>query len=173
MSPQSEPDVIAVLESGRLDFIAAIDGLSDAQAAMRPAEDRWSALECMEHIVTVEGRFQGWINGGKKLETAHPNPENEGALVTRVTDRSVKAQAPEAVRPTGRFSTIAEALTAFQAARDQSVQMARERGTELYLVGAEHPRFGPLNGIEVLYLMAGHARRHAAQIRENRAVLGH
>jgi len=93
--------------------------------------------------------------------------------VTRVTDRSVKAQAPEAVRPTGRFSTIAEALTAFQAARDQSVQMARERGTELYLVGAEHPRFGPLNGIEVLYLMAGHARRHAAQIRENRAVLGH
>ena len=173
MTPQTEPDVIAVLESGRLDLFGAIDGLSDAQAAIRPAEDRWSALECIEHIVTVEARFQGWISSGKKLETAQPNPENEASLLARVTDRTTKAQAPEAVRPAGRITTLAAGRDAFNTARDESVRMARERGSELYSVGAEHPRFGPMNGMEVLYLMAGHARRHAAQIRENRSALGH
>jgi len=173
MSPKIEPDLIAVLEASRQDFFAAIDGLDDTQAAMRPAEGRWSTLECVEHIVTVEGRFQSWIHAGKKLETAQPNPENEASLTARVTDRTTKAEAPEAVRPTGRITTLAAGLLAFNAARDESVRMARERGSELYTVGAEHARFGPLNGIEVLYLAAAHARRHAAQIRENRVTLGH
>jgi hypothetical protein len=173
MSPNPELTVIAALEAGREDFLAAIEGLSDAQAAMRPAEGRWSVLECMEHIVTVEERFQGWIDNGKRLEAANPNPENEAALTARVTDRSFTAQAPEAVQPKGRFASVDVGRAAFQSARDRSVQMAQERGGTLYEVGAEHPRFGPLNGMEVLFLIAGHARRHAAQIRENRAALGH
>ena len=172
MSPQNEPAVIAELEAGRQDFLDAIHGLSDAQASMRPAEGRWSTLECIEHIVTVEGRFQGWIHNGKKLEAAQPNPENEGPLLARVSDRSTKAQAPEAVIPKGTLKTVEEGRRAFHAARDQSIQLARDRGGDLYLVGAEHARFGSLNGMEVLYLMTGHARRHAAQIRENRATLG-
>ena len=172
MTPQTEPDVIAALEAGRQDVLAAINGLSDVQAAMRPAENRWSVLECIEHLVIVEARFQGWIDAGKKLETAHPDPEKEASLTARVTDRTMKAEAPEAVRPTGRFTTLDAGRGAFNDARDRSVRMARERGGELYAVGAAHPRFGPMNGIEVLYLMAGHARRHAAQIRENRATLG-
>jgi hypothetical protein len=173
MTPQTEPEIIAVLEAGRQEFLAAIEGLSDAQAAMRPAQERWSVLECVEHIVTVEARFQAWIRAGKALEAAQPNPENEARLTARVTDRTMKAQAPEAVVPTGRFVTLEEGCSAFHAARDGSVRMARERGGELYSIGAEHPRFGPMNGMEVLYLIAGHARRHAAQIRENRATLGH
>lgn len=171
MSPNPELAAIAALEAGREDLLAAIEGLSDAQAAVRPAEGRWSVLECLEHIVTVEERFQGWIENGVKLETARPNPENEAALAARVTNRSFKAQAPEAVQPTGRFARLEAGRAAFQAARDRSVRMARERGAALYSVGAEHPRFGPLNGMEVLFLIAGHARRHAAQFRENRAVL--
>jgi len=173
MSPQTETNVIAALEAGRKDFLSAIDGLSDAQAAMKPAEGRWSVLECIEHIVTVEGRFQGWINAGKKLETAQPNPENEAALTGRITDRSTKAQAPEAVQPKGTLVSIEAGRAGFNTARDETIRMARERGDNLYSVGAEHPRFGPMNGVEVLYLIAGHARRHAAQIRENRAALGH
>lgn len=173
MSPNPELAVIAALEAGRDDLLAAIEGLSDTQAAMRPAEGRWSALECIEHIVTVEERFQGWIENGKRLEAASPNPEHEAALTARVTDRTFKAEAPEVVQPRGRFAGMETARAAFQAARDRSVQIARERGGALYSIGAEHPRFGPLNGMEVLYLIAGHARRHAAQIRENRAALGH
>lgn len=168
-----ESDPIAALEAGRQEFLSAIDGLTDAQAAMRPAEDRWSVLECVEHIVTVEGRFQGWINNGKKLEAGVANPENEASLFARVTDRTVKAQAPEAVVPKGTIATLESGRSLFNAARDETVRMAKERGGDLYSVGAEHPRFGPMNGIEVLFLTAAHARRHSAQIRENRATLGH
>ena len=165
--------VIAALEEGRADLFAAVDGLSDAQAVMRPAGNRWSALEIVEHLVIVEARFQGWINAGKELDAPLPDRDKEASLTNRVTDRTMKADAPEAVRPAGRFTTLAEGQDAFRKARDESVRMAQERGAELYSVGAEHPRFGPLNGIEVLYLLAGHGRRHATQIRENRVALGH
>jgi hypothetical protein len=51
------------------------------------------------------------------------------------------------------------------------LSIVRERGEMLYTVGARHPRFGDLNGVEVVGLMTAHARRHAAQIRETRTAL--
>jgi hypothetical protein len=52
-----------------------------------------------------------------------------------------------------------------------TVQIATVRGAELYTVGIKHPRFGEMNAAELVHLIAGHARRHAAQIRETVAVL--
>ena len=89
-----------------------------------------------------------------------------------VTDRSVKANAPEAAQPNGRFASVAEAMTAFEAARDRSVQIAKARGAELYSIQVTHPRFGDMNGMELMHVLAGHARRHTAQIREVREQLG-
>ena len=43
--------------------------------------------------------------------------------------------------------------------------------SDLYSVSIEHARFGVMNGVELLHTIAGHARRHAEQIREVRANL--
>ena len=172
MNPSTETDVVAVLEDGRQDFLSATQGLSDAQAATPPAPERWSVLECMEHIVIVEERFLGWLDAGKPLEKPAPDREKEISLMARVMDRSTRAQAPEVVRPQGRWATLAAATGAFNAIRDRSVRTARERGAGLYAVAVEHPRFGPMNGIELLHVIAGHARRHAQQIGETREALG-
>jgi uncharacterized damage-inducible protein DinB len=158
--------LLAVLEDGRQDVLAALQGLTDAQASRKPAPERWSPLECMEHIVTVEDRFLGWIATGTPIEPVQDD-EKAAKLFGMVTDRSFKAQAPEAVIPTGeRFRTVAEAVEAFNAARDRSVQIVRARGMELLGVGVKHGRFGEMNAAELVQLIAGHARRHAAQIRE-------
>jgi hypothetical protein len=79
-----------------------------------------------------------------------------------------KVEAPDAVRPRGRFGTLDTALAEFQAVRDHSVQLVEERGDALYSIGAEHPYFGKVNGAELIQLIDGHARRHAEQIRETR-----
>jgi hypothetical protein len=52
------------------------------------------------------------------------------------------------------------------------VQIARSRGADLYGVKIVHGRFGEMNGQELLHVLAGHAGRHAAQIREIREMDG-
>jgi hypothetical protein len=62
-------------------------------------------------------------------------------------------------------------LQQFQNARNTTLQFARERAADLYTLASMHPAFGSLNGVEALMIIAGHARRHADQIREVRAAL--
>lgn len=163
--------LLAVLKDGRQEVLAAVQGLTGEQAARKPAPDRWSALECLEHISTVEDRLLSWIAHGTAREPS-PDDKREKTLLMMIADRTTKVQAPEAVVPTGRFASLAEALAAFEAARERSLQIARARGAELYSVQVKHPRFGDLNGVELMHFMAGHARRHAAQIQEIREALG-
>jgi hypothetical protein len=164
-------NLVEVLESGRQDFLDAVSGVTESAASTKPAPERWSVLECVEHVVTVEERFQGWLEGGAAA-TKERDPQNETRLFTMVTDRSSKVTAPEAVVPTGRFQSFSDALVAFKTVRERSMSMVSERGETLYSVGATHGRFGDLNGVEVVHLMAAHARRHAEQIRETRAAVG-
>jgi len=74
--------------------------------------------------------------------------------------------------PSGRFSTLGQALDHFNASRTRSILFADSRCDDLYRLASAHPRFGTINGVEFLIIMAGHSRRHAEQIRETRAALG-
>jgi uncharacterized damage-inducible protein DinB len=171
MAPQERTEIVDNLERSRQEFIAALSGISEAQAKERPDPARWSVLDCVEHVTIVEERFLGWLKAAEKLDAPRVDKEKEAGLMARIPDRSARAQAPEAVVPNGRFPTLAEALDRFNAGRTQSIQFAGERCDELYCLAAAHPRFGPMNGVEFLIIIAGHARRHAAQIRETRAAL--
>ncbi len=162
--------LVAVLEDGRQDVVASVHQLSDDVAATKPAPERWSVLECLEHIVVVEERFLGFLANGAVIEPS-PSRDKEAELSEKVRDRSYQAQAPEAVVPTGRYTSVTEAITAFNRVRDLSVRVAQERADALYGVGVKHGRFGDMNGSELVHVLASHACRHAAQIRETRAAL--
>jgi uncharacterized damage-inducible protein DinB len=164
-------EIVRHLERSRQEFIAAVSGISEAQAKVRPDPARWSVLECVEHVTTVEERFQGWLHKAEKRDAPSVDKDKEAGLQARIADRSTRNQAPEAVVPTGRFATLAEALEQFNAGRTRSIQFAQDRCDDLYYLAAEHPRFGPLNGVEVLIVTAAHGTRHAAQIHEVRAAL--
>jgi hypothetical protein len=168
MEQTSTETLVDLLEDGRRQVLAAVSGLADSAATAKPAADRWSVLECLEHLVFVEHGFLGFAKKGDTYETARIDPTREQSLAKGMMDRSSKRPAPESMRPVGRFQSITDALTAFNDARDTSVQFVQERGDGLYLIRATHPRFGELNGIEVMQLMNGHALRHVAQIRETR-----
>ena len=90
----------------------------------------------------------------------------EAALAERVVNRANKRVAPEAVHPTGKFTSLAQAIEDFNAARDETVRFAREQGANLITRSASHPVLGPLNGVEALLLIAGHGKRHTQQMRE-------
>lgn len=157
--------LITILETGRRDFLEATRDISPEVASGKPTPKSWSVLECIEHVVAVEDRFLGWIANGTAIAPQR-SEEKEIRLSTSIRNRTIKAQAPEAVHPQGRFDTLAEALAEFKAVRDRSIQVVQERGDLLYSIGTVHPRFGNMNGAELIHLIDGHARRHAEQIRE-------
>jgi uncharacterized damage-inducible protein DinB len=171
MAPEERTEIVEHLERSRQEFMAAVSGVNEEQAKVRPDPDRWSVLECVEHVTSVEERFLGFLKVAPKTDTPSVDKEQEAGIMVRITDRSTRLQSPEIARPTGRFTTLAQALDQFNAGRTHSIQFAQDRSGDLYYLASEHPRLGPMNGAEFLILIAAHARRHAAQIREVRAAL--
>jgi uncharacterized damage-inducible protein DinB len=171
MAPAERTEIVDNLERSRQEFIAAVAGVTEAQAQARPGPERWSVLECVEHVTTVEERFLGWLEAAKKLDEPRVDKEKEAGLRVRIPDRSTRAKSPEAALPTGRFPTLGQALEQFNRGRTRSIEFAQDRCDDLYCLASEHPRFGPMNGVEFLIIIAGHSRRHAAQILETRAGL--
>jgi uncharacterized damage-inducible protein DinB len=166
MAPQEMKDVAAHLENARAELLLVVSGLTNEQARTRPAPDRWSVLECLEHVSFVERKFLGMVKESAIGTPAERDAAKEAALETRVVDRSSRRTAPEAVRPTGKHGSVADALRDFNSARDETLQFASEEGVNLLSRSASHPVLGPMNGVEALLLIAGHGRRHTAQMRE-------
>lgn len=166
MAPQETLDVAGQLESARAELIAVLSNLTEEQARAKPAADRWSVLECVEHVNFVERRFLGMVKASELKPPAERDAAKEAALQHRVVDRSNRRTAPEATHPTGKYASIAEALEDFNATRGETLRYAAEQGAMLLSRSAIHQALGPLNGVEALLLIAGHGRRHTQQIKE-------
>ena len=164
MAPQDLKDVAGQLESARAELIALVSRLTEEQARTRPAPDRWSVLECREHVNFVERRFLRMVRESE----AGPPAERDAAraaLMERVTDRSNRRTATEALHPAGRYRSISEALQDFNAVRDETLRFASE-GCEPAVAERSPSCVRPLNGVETLLLIGFHGRRHTAQMRE-------
>ena len=86
-----------------------------------------------------------------------------------VTDRSHKVQAPEVLKPTGRFPTLESVQTAFGQNRDKIVTYVQSTQDDLRGHAASHPLFKALDGYQWLLLLSAHGARHTAQIAEVKA----
>lgn len=151
-------------------LLKEVKGLSDAQLAFRSAPDRWSIAECIEHIALTEAGLFQVVQGGlqqpaepaKRAEIKVSNEE----IIARLTNRTGKAQAPEFLKPTGRFGATAAALAAFQQRREASIAYVRETEDDLRNHFAFHPVTGVIDCYQMLILTAAHQMRHTLQIQE-------
>lgn len=166
--------LVADLEQTRRAFLASVQGLSDAQVNFRPAPGRWTVAEVAEHIALSEQRLLG--NVTEKVlrsppppELSTPGPRDDETVRKAVTDRTNRRQAPEVLRPTGRFPTLAATLMAFQSGRDQTVAFAQTTQDDLRAHGSPHPVLKLLDGYQWLLLLSAHCARHTAQIEEVKA----
>ena len=163
MTPETAPDLIQMLTESQRELDEAAAGFTEAEAAATPQAGGWSALQCVEHVIFVEERFLGRIAAAAPSNTPSPNRTSE--LTARLSDREARAQAPEPVQPKGRFTTMADALAAFHNVRVRTLDLARQRAGDLSKLELDHPRFGKMDGVGMMVVIAGHCRRHAEQIR--------
>ena len=165
--PSEAPEILKALRESRVEFIDAA-AIAEEHAKTRPTADRWSVLDCVEHLVIAETRFLDWLENPKGLVATPADREKEAKLLAVMASRENRVQAPDPVQPTGRFPTLAAGLHEFETVRARVIAFAEQQGAGLYSLGAQHVFFGPLNGAEVMCMIAAHARRHAAQMREIR-----
>jgi DinB superfamily len=156
------------LAETRAGVIEAVKGLSDAQFNFKPAPDRWSVAECLEHIAIVEDLT---LNGIRpRLEKgAAPAADRDvkqidAMVLAKVPDRSTKVQAPPQLHPTGR-QTPATTLEHFLASRQQTVNWLKS-DSDLRGHVVDHPVLGPLDGYQWILAVAAHSERHTKQILE-------
>src|SRR5215467_2456950 len=64
---------LAYLETSKKGVLAATKGLSEAQWNFKPAPDKWSVAECMEHIAAAEDFIRGLIAENVMKSPAAPD----------------------------------------------------------------------------------------------------
>jgi hypothetical protein len=174
LTPQEREDAIKQFETTRDNFLKSISGLSEKQWAFKPAPDRWSVAEVAEHITVSESTLGGLVQNKIMQSPAAPEKREQvkgkdELILTKVPDRSHKAQAPEFLRPTGRWATEAELIKAFDDARAANIHYIDTTNDDLRDHFFDHPAFGTLDGYQWLLLISAHSARHTEQIEEVKA----
>jgi hypothetical protein len=155
-------------------FLKSIAGLSEKQWRFKPAPDRWSVAEVAEHIAVSESMIFGMVQSRVMTSPAAPEKRAEVAgkdeiILTRVPDRSHKAQAPEFLKPTNRWATREELTKAFEDSRKATMDYVRATNDDLRDHFLPHPIFGTLDGYQWMPLISAHSERHTKQIEEVKA----
>ncbi len=166
MTPAERQKAAAYLDDGREKLLRVAKNLSPTQLQYKPAPDRWSVAECLEHIATVEQFVLGGINNALQQAAGEPKPDlGDDDLVRRVTDRSSPSKAPERIVPTGRWPH--ERLVGeFEATRKRTSDFLASTQVPLRQYAFPHPRFGQVDCYQWLLLVAGHGERHRQQVEE-------
>lgn len=156
-------------ETGVLD---AVKGLSEAQLKFKPAPDRWSVSEVLEHIAAAEDMFMGLIKGQVMSAPARPPGDDVAAIdaliLKAIPDRSQKAQAPEPLVPKNRFGSPAEALKHFETSRAQTLAFL-DKSNDLRDHAIDSPLGKKLDAYEWILFAAAHSDRHTKQMLEVKA----
>jgi hypothetical protein len=174
LTSQEREAAIKHFETTRDNFLKSISGLSEKQWTFKPAPDRWSVAEVAEHITVSESTLGGLVQQTIMQSPAAPEKREQvkgkdELILTKLPDRSHKAQAPEFLRPTGRWATEVDLTKAFDDARAANIHYISTTSDDLRDHFFDHPAFGTLDGYQWLLLISAHSARHTAQIEEVKA----
>jgi hypothetical protein len=160
------------LESTKQGVLTATAGLSSAQWNFKPAPDKWSVAEVVEHIAAAEDFLMSMVTSQVMKAPPRPAADDVKAIddmvVAKIPDRTQKAQAPEPLRPTNRFGSPEASLKHFTEARAQT-EVFLKTHSDLRDHAADSPLGKKLDGYEWVLFIAGHSERHTKQINEVKA----
>jgi uncharacterized damage-inducible protein DinB len=165
--------VLDQLKESRARLFGLVESLTAEQWTFHPGEGRWSIRDCLEHVMRVENRVFGLIE--KKLaEPPEPDKQDpahtKDALVAKsIPDRTLRREAPAAVRPTGEWADSSQLLAEFGKTRGRTIDFAARTQTDLRSRFIPHMAFGDLDCYQWLLVLSLHGERHARQIAEIQA----
>ncbi|HXE13009.1 MAG TPA: DinB family protein [Bryobacteraceae bacterium] len=167
LSPEEEAKAAQYLAQARGGLAEAIKGLSAPQGSFKPAPDQWSIAIIVEHLGIVGKRVLERLEALSEGAAASPGRDNEAfaaRLVSIMTDRSFKAQAPPPIYPTSTLDLSAAYQQFLETDRLMDSAIRTTPGLREHTLS--HPFFGELDGYDWILVYATHTLRHLEQIRE-------
>ncbi len=74
LMPESDRQfLLGKLQQGRTALLDAVAGVTDGQAALRPAPEKWSILNCVEHVAAAEAFLPRGIMQATPIEPSEPS----------------------------------------------------------------------------------------------------
>jgi hypothetical protein len=151
--------------------VEATKGLPEAQMKFKPAPDRWSVAETLEHIVLVEDALLQNVSGNvMKAPAGGPDRDTakiDAMVLAMIPDRSHKKQASPQFVPTDRW-TPSETQDHFLKARAKTIAFL-DSTPDLPAHASDSPMGQQLDAYEWLLFIGGHSQRHTKQILEVKA----
>lgn len=175
VTPEERSFLIAHFEDTRRALLGELEAVTEAQWRFKPAPERWSIAEVMEHLVLAEDFLAGFYRQaldqppGQRLPSS--NPATDKLIATAFVDRTRKFQAPAPATPSGQWRDPAAARAEFLERRARNLETARSTTAPLRLHAFEGPT-GKMDAYQGLLMIAAHSARHIAQIREIKAAEG-
>jgi hypothetical protein len=168
---QGERDrAMSHLHSTRKMLADSIIGLSQAQLQWKPAPDRWSVAECVEHLALSEDfLFQ---RAQKLLEspaTEKRSSVKDEEVLKMIASREQRVQAPEQLKPSAKFSDAKQALEHFNKSRYNTIKFVETSDADFRDHVVPSPAGGTMDAYQSLLMIAAHTERHVAQINEVKA----
>ena len=165
------------LQQAEAALVTVIEGLSQPQWHYKPAPGQWSISGILEHCAMVQQAILGPIRQQLAATPMGPNPDAaavDEVILTRSQDRSIKAEAPEFLHPTGSLTPEA----AWNSLRASNVEIINwlEAATDLRQRCIPGPpanvlsggKYELMDGFQWILGAAGHLVRHTRQILEIR-----
>jgi len=170
---QADKDkALTYLESTKKGVLDATKGLSEAQWNFKPAPDKWSVAECVEHIAAAEDFIRGMAVDKVMKAPAAPDRDIakiDAGIMAMIPDRSQKAQAPDQLKPTNRFGSPEGSLKHFAESRTATENFLKDT-PDLRAHAVDSPLGGPkLDAYEWVLFVSAHSQRHTKQIEEVKA----
>ena len=183
LSQQELDQAILFLQQTKNALVGATKGLTEAQWKFKPAPDRWSIEENLDHIVRVQERVLGPILD--QLATAPPPPADrdyaqvDAIVIHQFPTRLNKFSAPEFIHPIGQikprelrnrlsanYTQLAEHLVSTPGLRQHALPSPP-------LQAVSKGAFESMDGYHWILAAAAHTERHTKQILEAMAEPGY
>lgn len=171
-------ELLDYLDSRRELLCAAVERVPAERRSRRPAPDRWSVADVLEHLTLVEGgvarllskHVAGAPTNGLVAETS-TTPLLDTMDLARVLDRGRPITAPDRVQPREGLdaATALAALERTRVALREAVLAAD--GLALGELVVPHAVLGPITLYEWIAFVGAHEERHTAQVGEIAAIL--
>jgi hypothetical protein len=172
ITPAQKAKALEYLESTKQDVLAAVKDLNAAQWNFKPAPDRWSIAECMEHIAAAEDFIRDLDANQVMKAPSAPGRDLatiDAAIMANVPERKTKMQAPEPIKPTNRYSSPQGSIDHFLVSRAATEDFLKHT-TGLRDHAIDSPAgTAKWDAYEFILLIAAHSERHTNQIKEVKA----
>jgi hypothetical protein len=174
MNLESIKPIWEELELKRKSLFEIYDKLSDEKLNQKPADNGWSMMQVLHHLLLIEELGQKYMS--KKL--AHPETLNKPSFSTSIKKLGLKlillsplrVKAPEVVSQLPEFASWADTKMRYENNRNSLYKFMQEIPQDLADKALfKHPVSGWLNIHQTLEFLLDHWKHHEYQINRLRS----